>query len=543
MLAPVALVAASTSAAATFWVMRVVLPAWNTPHTILEGVVHAPSDTPRQPALARRVTFVVVDGLSFEHARAIEELAPLRDEGAFRQLVAHYPTYTGPNITAMMTGLSPRESGVRLNGVETGVPGIDDVAHAAWDAGVFVRVRSRTYAEFDALARAPRQADVKRGRLQVVFDWEVDRARPTPTARPGTATLLELIYFGDVDEAGHREGARSERYAKAARDAGHYVQRVMRELDPAEDLLFVASDHAHRTAGGHGGAEPDVDDAFFAAWGRGVRRGVELPARPMRDVASTITVALGARTPSSNLGAPMLDVFDLDEARAAELAAEPFDQASRFGCTVHPTASCADVEAARAALHRGAGAADAIALLGTLAVQRDAGASDREADDALKRAAAGTSVGALFLALSQAGGFARPRSRSGYLAPLLLAVTYAATLFALGYRPTLSTMRQTEDFMIDAGKAAGVALAIMLFAAWRLRWGVRDALFTSLAAFAAMIPFWSMVGASPSALGPPVASALVFMVSPMVLAAGLAAIGIALIATARPPRASAGHGR
>ena len=102
--APIALVSLVTSGAAAWWSFGALLPAWNTPHTGIEAVAHERSRLPPAPALARRATLLVIDGLAFDAASELAELAPLRDEGATRPLIAHYPTYTGPNITAMLTG-------------------------------------------------------------------------------------------------------------------------------------------------------------------------------------------------------------------------------------------------------------------------------------------------------------------------------------------------------------------------------------------------------------------------------------------------------
>lgn len=532
-LAPITTLALVTSAAATVWVIAVVVPAWNTRHTVLEGVEHAPSEVPRRPALARRVTFVVVDGLSFDLASELDELAAIRSESAFRELVAHYPTYTGPNITAMMTGLAPRESGIRLNGDEMGARGIDSVARSAWDAGIFVRIRSRTYDPYDFLTRPPKQADVARGRLRVPFDWALDHVRPPPTVPDGHASLLELLYVGDVDDAGHRHGSADPRYREAAKRAARFVESARAELDPERDVLFVASDHAHREAGGHGGAEPPVHRAFFAAWGRGVREGVVLDPRPMNDVASTITAVLGSRTPSSNLGAPMIDLFDLDEEASAAVLAEPFDQAAKLGCRVRATDGCSEVESARAALEQGHGAQEATALLSRMAREREDAARAEDEAQAAKGAAGGVAIGALLVALGQVRGFARPSVRSGYLAPLVLAAAFTMSLAVLGYRPSLSTMKAMDEFLVDATKAALVASVLTTLVGRRLAWGAREALFLVVSTFACLLPLWAMVGARPQALGPPVASALVFMLSPVVPAAGLTAIAVAMFR--RPP--------
>lgn len=503
-------------------------PSWNTPHTALEGRGHARSEVRPAPALARRVALVIVDGLSFDHARRMPELAALREEGALRMLTAHEPTFTGPNITAMMTGLAPRESGVRLNGPGAGTNGLDDVAHAAWDAGVFVRVRSRTYAPFDRLTRPPPQADVARGRARPLFDWELERMRP-PSAEPGTATGLDLVYFGDVDDAGHRFGAASDAYAKAAVRAAAFLERVASTLDPQRDLLLVASDHGHLPGGGHGGAEAPVRRAMLLAWGGPVRRGVELEPRPIRDLASTIAIAVGAHAPSSNQGSPMIDLFDLDERAAAEHVLEPFDQATSFLCGGEEASACAHVEHARGELERGYGARDAVDLVGEIARERDRASDEAEIRALRRRLGGGLVVAAALLALSRVGGFARPTPRPAAALAVAVGATYGGALAALGYRLTLSAMRPAPDFARDAAIASLLAVGAGVAAASRVRPALSDLLFLALAPFFAFVPIAAAAGADPRALPHPLASVLELLGAPLVCACGATSVVLALV--------------
>src|SRR5262249_46646078 len=94
------------------------LPAFNTPHTPLEGVAHARSVVPPGPALTRRLAVVVVDGVGFDQVGRIGELAALRDRGVFRGTAVEFPSFTSPALTSFVTGTVPRDSGVRLNGAE-----------------------------------------------------------------------------------------------------------------------------------------------------------------------------------------------------------------------------------------------------------------------------------------------------------------------------------------------------------------------------------------------------------------------------------------
>src|SRR5262249_53166398 len=121
---PVFGAALGVSALATWYALGPYYHAFNTPHTSLSGVAHPPSSLPVTPGLARRVMVVIADGVSFETARALPALAPLRRAGVFRPLVAEFPTFTAPALVAAVTGVSPRDSGTRLNGGYTGVEGL-----------------------------------------------------------------------------------------------------------------------------------------------------------------------------------------------------------------------------------------------------------------------------------------------------------------------------------------------------------------------------------------------------------------------------------
>lgn len=297
---------------------------------------------------------------------------------------------------------------------------------------------------------------------------------------------------------------------------------------------MVLSDHGHRKQGGHGGAEEVVAQAFLIAWGHRVKKGAQLPPRPMRDVASTLTLVAGARTPSSNLGAPMIDLFELNEREAARSVLDAVDQVATFGCGSVHSPSCDELPVVREALvEQERGAARAVELLSRIVRERDERAEEAERSAKLWRLAGGMVVGIGLVLLARVRSFAWPAIRSAWLAPALLFATYASALMLFGYRPTLSTMTQTEVFFGDAAKAGAIAAALVLLVGARLRWRTREAAYLGLSAFTLMVPVWAAAGASPRDLGPPLASVLVFMLSPLVPIAAMTAIGIAIIAHVR----------
>ncbi|MEJ7735359.1 MAG: alkaline phosphatase family protein, partial [Polyangiaceae bacterium] len=222
---------ALTTAVAVFaWVWFAYLPAFNTAHTAVEGAPVPTARVDAPPAPPGRLVFVVVDGLGWDEARAMDELAPLRAHGVSRMLEVEFPSYTYPALTSLVTGVEPRDSGVRLNGDWEGAVGLDSVPRLAGAAGVPVEVRSRGWKPFEELMRPPGSAVVLRGRLQRLLALreeersayrgagasgaaasataETGQGAAATSGRPegdaGARRALILEYVEEVDHAGTR---------------------------------------------------------------------------------------------------------------------------------------------------------------------------------------------------------------------------------------------------------------------------------------------------------------------------------------------------
>lgn len=538
---PVAAAAAATCIAVPYYAMGVYLPAFNTPHTPLEGARLERSAIAPAPPLARRIAFVLLDGLSFDEAMAMPELAWLRDEGVIRPLRVEFPSFTSPAIVALLSGAGPRDSGVRLNGRFYGIDALETVPLVAADRGVPVVVRSREWEPFEKLVR-PKNADVSRGRARVLLETAAARAIRSAAAAEGAADptaerALSLTYVGEIDEAAHEHGRRSAAYDEAKRTAAALVARIAGTLDPHRDLLVVASDHGHLEGGGHGGVEPEILRAVFFAWGARVRRGAALGERPMRDVAPTLAAAVGVESPASSLGRPMLDVLAIPPNEAARAFAPAFDQAARLSCRLRAEAACDRVPELAARLERSDAAAlgEADALLERLAAAHDRAHEEAERDGARTRLAAALALSfALVLGLAVAARRSGASRRMAFearardaLYPALQLAVYAACLFAFGYRPTFSRMVQREIFLRDGFLAVAAGTACVALAATYLRPG-RHAPWLAMLATAipfAVIAAWA--GCDPAALPPPLPGILVFQLGPVVVGTALSAVVIA----------------
>ncbi len=548
-LAAVALAGAALSTAVTVYTLDVYLPSLNTPHTSIEGVPHEPSPIPPNPALARRLSFIIVDGLTVDVARTLDDLLPLRRRGVFRSLAVEFPTYTSPALVSFVTGLGPRDSGTRRNGDLQGVPGLDTVLLAAADAGVPLRVFLRSFTEGVTILAPPPGTAIYEGRIAPAVEMaRRNLAGGDLPALEGKhpARALDFVHWGEVDETGHRHGAASPEYLAQARNAAGFVRSYARTLDLEQDALIVLSDHGHLPEGGHGGDEPAVSHAFFLGVGGLFRRGVELGERPMRDVASTLAVLAGIRVPSSNLGLPMLDALSLGDVETSAILAGPFDESARFHCRVRPAPRCDAAAPLVARLRPGDPTAweEASALHADLSLAHGRDLDARRERGGLRRLAL---AAAALLALAFAIGL-RLRSRlaglstwrttwrrawPAALAPIVNAEVFAAVLLSRGYRPTFSRLLPVSLFADDAIPAGALAIAAVALLAWRTRPG-RGAPWVLLGATAAPYALLAAyVGCDPVTPPPNVAGVLVFLLGPALPSAAVGAVVMAWMAMRR----------
>ncbi|MEP7122227.1 MAG: alkaline phosphatase family protein [Byssovorax sp.] len=549
----IALAALLVAVATTTHSLGLFLPSFNTPHTALEGVPHPKTELPPTPGLTRRLAVVLVDGLDYDGARALPAFAQLRRAGVFRPLRAAFPTYTSPAVVSIVAGLSPRESGIRLNGsLDHGPRGTDRVTTEAGLAGVPVELWSRDWKPFVALLDPPADAVVRAGRVDFLASALAARVpgadRLPPLDGRSPARALTFVYIGEVDEIAHQHGTKSLEYRDAVSLAGALVDRYAATLDFDQDTLIVLSDHGHRAAGGHGGMEPEAQRAFLLARGPLLRQGVEIDERPLRDVASTLSVLAGVPVPTTNLGRPMLDLLALGDHEASLLLAAPFDQTARLLCRLAPATEaerCAALDPLVKRLRQADPTAwpEADALHDALTEARDqaiAAATEADARRRLAVAAIAIAVAAalLFVAARRrtigAAGLADPRS---WALPVLHLGAYTATLAALDYRITFSTMKPAPSFMTEAAGAALVGIVVVAIAARLLRPGPRAPEILLVAATIPMVLLAAFVGWDPTRLPPPTAGILVFELGPAVIGAAVASVVVAALAR-RPSKAA-----
>lgn len=267
---------------------------------------------------ARKVLAIGIDGLRWDRVEASPGAVRLRDLAAAGLLVtgAHprdspARTESGPGWSTLATGVGPAKHGVRRNSfagarfdrypgfltlAARARPGLVTAAVVDWpplvDAGLFGPEIS----------------------AKITFDGE-SHGYASADARVATAAvdLLEhrhpdavFVYFGAIDEAGHRRGPFSRRYRDAITTTDGYVGRLLdavaaRPTYPAEDwLVLVGTDHGHRAWSGHGWQSAVERAVFVVARGTGFTPGSRRTGGSTADIAVTALDHLGVRLPAEH---------------------------------------------------------------------------------------------------------------------------------------------------------------------------------------------------------------------------------------------------
>jgi len=403
-------------------------------------------DDPRTPRLARRVVLVVIDGLRADEAH-LPWLDELGARGARTVARAPYPTISRPNYVTILTGVPPRDSGVRANRVAAPVV-VDTLMDRVRAAGLAVATAS----DFGALAtlflrNTASIADVtlraRGGRLAPPppITWPFDEARRVDSLDAlgpmlgelvaGDAAFVPVLVL-DVDRAGHVSGVGAA-YRAAAAAVDGMLRAALARVDLSRDAVIVTADHGHVAPGGHGGVEREVVRVPLVLAGAGIVPGATAVDAQLVDVAPTAAALLGVAAPGHAEGRTLIELLALEPVAAARRSA--IDQARGRRVAAAVAAALADVVQPGPI---GLGFAIAI-LVVALGAARVLGR--REA-----------------LAVSWRGGLA------GVLAvPVLMLVTLAATRGQMSpsYVPSLARLQTLGALAIAA------TIALQVIVSWR----------------------------------------------------------------------------
>ena len=122
-----------------------------------------------------------------------------------------------------------------------------------------------------------------------------------------------FIYFGGLDETGHKKGWYTPDYYEFANTLDSCIYNIIEATKEAgiyEDTVFVLTSDHGGVDKGHGGSSLDEMQSPFVVYGKGIQRNVEITDAMMQyDVAATVAYLLGLETPQAWVGRPMMQIF------------------------------------------------------------------------------------------------------------------------------------------------------------------------------------------------------------------------------------------
>ena len=261
-----------------------------------------------------RVRVVLLDGLSSAAAEALPSLSGICHSGQDLRLDVGFPTVSLPVQAVLWTGLTQQQSGLqfhigRLKAPPRGAlpPQIDSIAVAESHPEIVHSFGFRSVTP-----------DIPPDGAPVSDEWREQFAAAAFRAVRSSARLA-FIHVLRIDEAGHSHGGASPEYAAAAAWSDDFLAKLWAARPADEQTVWIIlSDHGHRGAGGHGGAEPDIRLVRACVAGGKIQPADKPRMMHLIDLARALADVLGVPLHPSAIGRPW-QVALADPARGATL--------------------------------------------------------------------------------------------------------------------------------------------------------------------------------------------------------------------------------
>jgi hypothetical protein len=283
-----------------------------------------PPRSPTHQALTRRVLIVVVDGLRHDYATN-PTLAPSFSSRMARHssgvVWAGRITMTSAAVLAFGTGARGMFSQIVLN-VDARRTTANHVFENARAAGLRVGligdpIWKQAYGGFDfehlSIADLALSVDDSPELFQVAHERVVGGSPPE----------LTVLHFFANDHQAHVHGVFSPNFHRFFTRFDANLEKLLTSLS-RDTTVLVLSDHGALENGNHGvDSELERKTPFFA-FGPGIRAGAKLELEQV-DLAPTIAALLGLPSPAQGVGAPAVELLDLDAEAGARLAENEAD--------------------------------------------------------------------------------------------------------------------------------------------------------------------------------------------------------------------------
>lgn len=409
---------------------------------------------------APRVRVALLDGLSAAHADRLPRLAAICSKGQVLTVDVGFPTVSLPVQHALWTGLTQQQSGVQYHVGKLATPPPQALPRQV-DSVAVAESHPEIVHSFGFTDTQPPTADKPEPTWADAFPAAAVAAVAGPAR-------LAFVHVLRIDETGHADGGASPAYAAAATWADDLLGRLLAAA-PADPTTrwFILSDHGHRPAGGHGGAEPEIRQVRACVVG-GVPAGPDRSVH-LVDLARALADSLAAPLDPAARGRPWTAAL-ADPAADATLP-RPGPLRTVLAAVL---AAAGLLTAARSRLAAALGLAwPLLAWLGLTLVHGAPSLSNPvvyppQGRDMLLAAAPAMAVLAGLAVLAARRGWASPRIAAAALAPwtgVLLAVLVLARvpeLLTAGSPPLSPRASAAASVLLAQGRLACLVLAAVL---------------------------------------------------------------------------------
>lgn len=253
--------------------------------------------------LVKNVYIILVDGLRYDSVlKNMQYVSYLIDSGRACLIKANFtgPSNSRPGYARIFTGSPTNINGIWHNDQESTcqVPSLFEICRKYG-----ISTGASAYFWMGQLFNKRIQKDTIsvniNDNIQYNYFYSSENEKDTVIFEMGMKIITRykpcffVIHPMEVDMAGHRFGALSQKYAQCIKNTDELIEEVMSEFDLKNSFVIILSDHGHRDNGGHGGnSQYEIEVPVIFA-GNIVKGGVYNEIISLEDIGPTVCMLLG----------------------------------------------------------------------------------------------------------------------------------------------------------------------------------------------------------------------------------------------------------
>lgn len=273
-----------------------------------------------EPALTKRLLFVIVDGLRYDvatDARLMPRFTQAMQRYRSADILAGPVSMTSSAVQTFATGQRGRIEQFARN-LNPDPPPFESWMQNAREQGLKVAlVGDPTWDQMFGKAFDEVRLDPPNAAVELDFNAKTFADARTTLAHAPDALVL---HFVTPDHQGHAYGIQSARYRKHIQNFDGMLFDLLSEVG-ADWTVLVTSDHGANDAGDHGGDVLIHRRSPIFAYGPGIAaKAGDGPRLDQVDMAGTLAALLGVPAPCHSQGHLLVDWLDFNDQQRAKVA-------------------------------------------------------------------------------------------------------------------------------------------------------------------------------------------------------------------------------